>query len=103
MPRFGWDGAPPPPATRRATASLARVVTGRDGVAAPSENVVDMADLIGPVVVFGKAMFVAFLIFWFRFTYPRFREDQLQAFAWKFLIPLSLLNIAATGILKVVF
>jgi NADH-quinone oxidoreductase subunit H len=38
-----------------------------------------------------------------RFTYPRFREDQLQKFAWKFLIPLSLVNIAFTGVLKVVF
>jgi NADH-quinone oxidoreductase subunit H len=63
----------------------------------------NLLNVIGPLVVFGKAMLVAFLIFWFRFTYPRFREDQLQAFAWKFLIPLSLLNIAATGILKVVF
>jgi NADH-quinone oxidoreductase subunit H len=63
----------------------------------------NILNFLGPVVLFGKAMFVAFLIFWFRFTYPRFREDQLQAFAWKFLIPLSLVNIAATGILKVVF
>jgi NADH-quinone oxidoreductase subunit H len=63
----------------------------------------NILNFLGPLVVFGKAMFVAFLIFWFRFTYPRFREDQLQAFAWKFLIPLSLVNIAATGILKVVF
>ena len=38
-----------------------------------------------------------------RFTYPRFREDQLQRFAWLFLIPISLLNILATGVLKVVF
>ena len=44
-----------------------------------------------------------FLIFWVRFTYPRFREDQLQTFAWKFLIPLSLVNILATAVLKVVF
>jgi NADH-quinone oxidoreductase subunit H len=36
-----------------------------------------------------------------RFTLPRFREDQLQAFAWKFLIPLSLVNILVTGIAKV--
>jgi len=54
-------------------------------------------------VLFGKVMFVAFLIFWVRFTFPRFREDQLQAFAWKVLIPLSLINIAATAVLKVVF
>ena len=35
-------------------------------------------------------MFVAFLMFWARFTYPRFREDQLQALAWKWLIPIAL-------------
>ena len=48
-------------------------------------------------------MLIAFLIFWVRFTFPRFREDQLQSFAWKFLIPISLVNILATGVLKVVF
>jgi NADH-quinone oxidoreductase subunit H len=62
-----------------------------------------LADLLGPLVLGTKIMLVAFLVFWFRFTYPRFREDQLQAFAWKFLIPLALVNIMATGILKVVF
>jgi len=60
-----------------------------------------MADLLGPVVLGIKVMFVAFLIFWIRFTFPRFREDQLQTFAWKYLIPLSLANILVTGILKV--
>ena len=58
---------------------------------------------LGPLVLGAKIMLVAFLIFWVRFTYPRFREDQLQTFAWKYLIPLSLVNILATGVLKVVF
>lgn len=62
-----------------------------------------LADIVGPFALGAKIMFIAFLIFWIRFSYPRFREDQLQAFAWKYLIPLSLLNIMATGILKVVF
>ncbi|MGI8792887.1 MAG: complex I subunit 1/NuoH family protein [Acidimicrobiales bacterium] len=62
-----------------------------------------MADVLGPLVLGGKIMLVAFLIFWIRFTYPRLREDQLQTFAWKYLIPVSLLNILATGVLKVVF
>ena len=61
------------------------------------------ADLIGPFVLFAKLMAVAFLMFWVRFTYPRLREDQLQAVAWKFLIPLALINIIATGIFKVAF
>ncbi len=61
-----------------------------------------LADVLGPFVLFAKIMAVSFLIFWVRFTYPRFREDQLQAVAWKFLIPLALLNILATGVMKVV-
>ena len=64
------------------------------------DNIMNFA---GPLVLFAKVMLVAFLIFWVRFTFPRFREDQLQAFAWKFLIPLSLVNILATMALKVAF
>jgi NADH-quinone oxidoreductase subunit H len=60
-------------------------------------------NVLGPIVLFVKVMLVAFLIFWARFTYPRFREDQLQQLAWKFLIPLSLVNIGATMALKVAF
>ena len=63
----------------------------------------NVMNVLGPLVLFAKVMLVAFFIFWFRFTYPRFREDQLQKFAWKILIPLALVNIAATGILKVAF
>ena len=59
--------------------------------------------MIGPIVLVGKVMAVAFLMFWARFTYPRLREDQLQALAWKFLIPIGLLNILVTGALKVAF
>ena len=60
------------------------------------------ADVVGPIALGAKIMLVAFVIFWIRFTYPRLREDQLQTFAWKYLIPISLMNILATGIAKVV-
>lgn len=60
-------------------------------------------NVIGPLVMMGKMMIVAFLVVWARFSFPRFREDQLQRLAWKFLIPISLINIAATAVLKVVF
>jgi NADH-quinone oxidoreductase subunit H len=60
-------------------------------------------NVLGPLVMLAKMMIVAFLVFWVRFTYPRFREDQLQQLAWKFLIPLSLVNILATMALKVAF
>jgi NADH-quinone oxidoreductase subunit H len=62
-----------------------------------------VADVLGPVVLLVKVLLVAFLMFWARFTYPRFREDQLQALAWKWLIPIALVNILATGVLKVAF
>jgi len=61
------------------------------------------ADVLGPLVLFAKVMLVAFLMFWARFTYPRLREDQLQALAWKWLIPIALINILVTGVLKVAF
>jgi len=61
------------------------------------------ADVLGPLVLFAKVMLVAFLMFWARFTYPRLREDQLQALAWKWLIPIALINILITGVLKVAF
>jgi NADH-quinone oxidoreductase subunit H len=61
----------------------------------------DVMNVLGPVVLLVKIMIVSFLVFWVRFTYPRFREDQLQQLAWKFLIPLSLVNILATMALKV--
>jgi NADH-quinone oxidoreductase subunit H len=63
----------------------------------------DAFNVIGPLILFAKMMIVAFVIIWARFTFPRFREDQLQRLAWKFLIPLALVNIAATAVLKVVF
>jgi NADH-quinone oxidoreductase subunit H len=62
----------------------------------------DYMNVVGPIVLLTKMILVAFLIFWARFTYPRFREDQLQKFAWTFLIPISLVNILATATLKVV-
>ncbi|HJR26716.1 MAG TPA: NADH-quinone oxidoreductase subunit NuoH [Acidimicrobiales bacterium] len=63
----------------------------------------DWMNIAGPLILFGKMMLVGLLIFWVRFTFPRFREDQLQAFAWKYLIPISLVNILATMGLKVAF
>jgi NADH-quinone oxidoreductase subunit H len=61
------------------------------------------SNVLGPIVLLTKVMLVAFLMFWVRFTYPRLREDQLQAVAWKFLIPIGLANILITGALKVAF
>ncbi len=45
-----------------------------------------------------KTYLVILFIFWLRGTYPRLRIDQLMAFGWKLLIPLSFVNIFITGI-----
>lgn len=74
------------------------------GWAIPGVDLDDnVMNVVGPLVLFVKMMLVGALIFWARFTFPRFREDQLQAFAWKALIPLALVNILATMVLKVAF
>ncbi|MCZ7527603.1 MAG: NADH-quinone oxidoreductase subunit H [Acidimicrobiia bacterium] len=73
------------------------------GWALPGVTDTTTADVLGPLVLFVKLMAVAFVMFWVRFTYPRFREDQLQALAWKYLIPIGLANIVVTGALKVAF
>jgi NADH-quinone oxidoreductase subunit H len=67
------------------------------------DEVADWMNVVGPLIMFSKMMVVAFLIMWVRFSYPRFREDQLQRFAWKALIPIALVNIMATAVLKVAF
>lgn len=44
-----------------------------------------------------KLLLVIYLIMAFRWTFPRLRVDQLMDFGWKVLIPITLLNILATG------
>jgi len=45
-----------------------------------------------------KVGFFVYLFMWFRFTFPRYRYDQLMAIGWKVLLPLSLANILLTGL-----
>ena len=63
----------------------------------------EWVNFYGPLVLIGKTFTLAFLLIAIRWSFPRFREDQLQTLAWKVLIPLSLLNIMVTAIMKVVF
>jgi NADH-quinone oxidoreductase subunit H len=54
----------------------------------------------GPVWFLLKTMLVIVFLMWVRWTYPRLREDQLQKFAWKVLIPVALVNVLITAALK---
>lgn len=69
------------------------------GIALP-EGV--LGALIGSAVTLGKIAALTFVMVWFRATFPRLREDQLQRISWLVLIPLAILNIIVTAIAKVV-
>ena len=47
----------------------------------------------GYLILAAKISAMYFLFVWLRATLPRFRLDQLMAFAWKYLIPLSIVNV----------
>lgn len=57
-----------------------------------------LVSLIGVGVMFAKTVFFIFVFMWIRWTIPRFRYDQLMNLGWKVLIPLSLVNLAITGL-----
>ncbi|HUW39444.1 MAG TPA: NADH-quinone oxidoreductase subunit NuoH [Rectinemataceae bacterium] len=54
--------------------------------------------LPGYVWFLGKSWLLVLVILWLRWTFPRARLDQMMKFNWKFLIPLSILNILLTGV-----
>jgi len=53
--------------------------------------------ILQAVSLFLKVVCFIFFFMWVRWTIPRFRYDQLMDLGWKVLIPLSLLNMLATG------
>jgi NADH-quinone oxidoreductase subunit H len=53
--------------------------------------------LPGIVWFFGKMAAMIFVFIWVRSVMPRFRFDQLMSFGWRWLLPLSLLNVLVTG------
>jgi NADH-quinone oxidoreductase subunit H len=49
--------------------------------------------LLGFAVFLGKIAFCMSVFVWVRWTFPRFRYDQLMQLGWKVLLPLSIVNL----------
>ncbi|MDR0892720.1 MAG: NADH-quinone oxidoreductase subunit NuoH [Mediterranea sp.] len=47
----------------------------------------------GFVWFFAKAFFVVFLLMWIKWTFPRLRIDQILSLEWKYLVPISMVNL----------
>ncbi|HEV2880001.1 MAG TPA: NADH-quinone oxidoreductase subunit NuoH [Pyrinomonadaceae bacterium] len=50
------------------------------------------------VIFLTKMALLLYVYFWLRWTFPRYRYDQLMDLGWKWMIPAALLNITLTAI-----
>ena len=68
-------------------------VSGWDGFNA-------VMDYIPPTLWFlGKAIFVSFIIIWFKWSFPRVRIDQMLALEWRYLMPIGLFNLVLMAVI----
>jgi NADH-quinone oxidoreductase subunit H len=69
----------------------------------PALEFLNFFDFISPalsgVFWYGTKVFLILCVYiWIRGTFPRYRYDQLMRLGWKWLLPLSLLNVIGTGV-----
>ena len=55
-------------------------------------------EYLGWVWFLVKTILVVAVFSWIRATFPRLRIDQIMAFSWKVMLPLSIINLAATTV-----
>jgi NADH-quinone oxidoreductase subunit H len=58
--------------------------------------------LVGLGIFVGKVLVLVYVFMWFRWTFPRYRYDQLMDLGWKWLTPAALANIVLSGVVYVV-
>jgi NADH-quinone oxidoreductase subunit H len=55
----------------------------------------------GVVWFFGKTLGFIILFMWFRWTFPRLRIDQLLKLEWKYLLPVSIINMIVAAVITI--
>ena len=103
----GWQG---PPVPFWALAALLAALIGTARLLGWPARLLGVAAMAGAGVLWGaepipswiwflaKTYALVFVLVWFRGTLPRLRVDQLMGLAWKFFLPLGLINILAAGL-----
>jgi NADH-quinone oxidoreductase subunit H len=61
------------------------------------------APLMGPVWFAIKVAIFLYCYLWFRWTWPRYRYDQLMKIGWQWLLPLAIANLVATAAIVLLF
>jgi NADH-quinone oxidoreductase subunit H len=72
-------------------------VLGGAAAALPADSGV-RAGILGGFWFLAKVFVWIYSLMWFRFTFPRFRFDQLMRLGWHFMIPVSIVNVMAIGL-----
>ena len=57
-----------------------------------------MQGIHGAFWFMAKILLYLYAFLWIRFTFPRYRFDQLMRLGWRFLIPLALVKLVMIGI-----
>ena len=68
------------------------------GGAGPGSSIPVLGTFLSVIYFLIKTIGLFFVMVWIRGTFPRLRVDQLMSFAWKFLLPLALVNIFSTAL-----
>ncbi|HEY3969724.1 MAG TPA: complex I subunit 1 family protein, partial [Planctomycetaceae bacterium] len=62
------------------------------------EKVTWLGAILQIVVLTVKTLMMIFVFMWIRWSWPRFRYDQLMSMAWKTMIPLGVLNLIVCAV-----